>query len=142
MLGDSLTATLSVAPVTLSALGEPSSSSKLVELTLEREEGNLVLTVSGTVTMRLAVRAEELWQAGPCTWLLRRPGSLSRGEPLIVLEAQDAKAAAGLARLAAAVRGSSSSSGSGNGRRAADSSAASHFDRKTDKGSAELYFHY
>eukprot|EP00887_Chlorella_sp_A99_P004236 scaffold15.g4236.t1 len=87
-----------------------------------------------------------LWQAGPATYLLRSPGALtaatgSSSSPTYVLEPGSEAAAAALRRLHAAVQGSSSSGGGRDGGGAAGNSQ-SHFDTKTDKGSADLYFHY
>ena len=89
----------------------------------------------------------QLWQAGPNTYLLRGPDALESGsQPTYILGPQGVAAAKAMARVHAAVQGSSSSSGSdlvANGTTTAGrQTVPNHFDSKTDHGSADLYFHY
>ena len=129
------------APVVCSVLGDTTGARRDVKVALERQASGLVLTVTGAATGAAPlvacapVQPEQLWQAGPTTYLLRSTITPGEDGPTYILEAQGPAAATAMQRLAAAVKGSSTSASGGSG-------SASRFEAKTDKGSAELYFHY
>lgn len=87
----------------------------------------------------------QLWKASPSLYMLRATGSSSSEPRIFSLRPLNAEATQGLAQLHSVLGALGDDGGIAaavNGGTAAAGTAVSHFDRKTDAGSADLYFHY